>query len=35
MDTSAGVFGRVGVAIAQDTGDYERLDRHYQVRVAP
>eukprot|EP00752_Nemacystus_decipiens_P006717 g6040.t1 len=30
MDPSGGVFGRVGTAITQDTGDYERLDRHYQ-----
>ncbi|CAN0549843.1 unnamed protein product, partial [Laminaria digitata] len=30
MDTAGGVFGRVGVAIAQDNTDYERLDRHYQ-----
>ena len=32
MDTAGGVFGRVGVAIAQDNTDYERLDRHYQVQ---
>ena len=30
MDPTEGVFGRVGTAITQDTGDYERLDRHYQ-----
>lgn len=31
MDTTTGVFARVGTAITHDTGDYERLDRHYQV----
>lgn len=31
MDMSGGVFGRIGAAITQDTGDYERLDRHYQA----